>query len=66
MFIITKIDLIREKDGQSKNWGFQFDNEVKDLEQYREYVKQKFNASTVLFTFTEVSENDIQNPETNG
>lgn len=60
MYEISKIDLIREKDGQSKSWGFQFDISVSNLEQYRDYVKQKFNATTVLFTYTEILKDAIE------
>ena len=52
MYEVSKIDLIREKDGQSKNWGFEVKHQVKDLESYRSSIKEKYKATTVLLTYT--------------
>ena len=53
MFRITKIDLIREKDGQSKNYGFEVKHQVGDLEAYRKSIKEKYKATKVLLTYSE-------------
>jgi len=53
MYEISKIDLIREKDGQSKNWGFEVKHQVKYLESYRKSIKEKYKATKVLLTYSE-------------
>ena len=54
MYEVSKIDLVREKDGKSKNWGFEVKHHVKDLESYRDSVKGKYKATTVLLTYSEM------------
>lgn len=54
MYRISKVILIREKEGNHfTQWGFEVDHTTKELEKYRESVKQKYHATKVVLIYEE-------------
>lgn len=59
---IQKVDLIRKIEGKElKEWDFLVDTVVDDLESYRTKLKEKYRATKVDLTYSEIPKEEITN-----